>query len=139
MTIHSYNPKGVVTAVFHTSSGFINVWKNKLVISILTIQCLVCSLQVYHRHGEEGKHPALYSHSGHGNHSPNEVGHLGLFLVQGKQVMHVLNLMVTTGQLSHVVRGPSVQICARYEDNIVTKCCLRRPSGCPADYTLYMM
>ena len=34
---------------------------------------------------------------------------------------------------------PSVQICVRYEDNIVTKCCLRRSSGCPADYTLYMM
>ena len=36
-------------------------------------------------------------------------------------------------------RAPSVQICVRYEENMVTKRCLRHPSGCPADYTIYMM
>ena len=34
---------------------------------------------------------------------------------------------------------PSVQICVRYEDNIVTKCYLGHPSRCLVDYTLYMM
>ena len=37
------------------------------------------------------------------------------------------------------LRAPSVQICVRYEENIVTKCCLRHPSRCPADYTIHMM
>ena len=34
---------------------------------------------------------------------------------------------------------PSVQIHVRYEDNMMTMCCLGRPSGHPADGTMYTM
>ena len=42
ITIHSYNPNGVITAVFQISSGFIKVWKNKFVMSSVdhTIPCV---------------------------------------------------------------------------------------------------
>ena len=36
-------------------------------------------------------------------------------------------------------RAPSVQIHVRYEDNMMTMWCLRRPSGRPADSTMYTM
>jgi hypothetical protein len=36
-------------------------------------------------------------------------------------------------------RGPSVQICVGYIDNVVTLYRLRHPSGHPADCTLYTM
>ena len=36
------------------------------------------------------------------------------------------------------IQGPSVQICDRYADNTMTLYRLRRPSGCPPDYTQYM-
>ena len=41
--------------------------------------------------------------------------------------------------ISGNIRGPSVQICVGYANNVVTLCRLRCTSGCLADYTLYTM
>ena len=42
---------------------------------------------------------------------------------------------LTIWEIAH----PSVQIHVRYEDNMMTMCCLGRPSGHPADGTMYTM
>ena len=46
-----------------------------------------------------------------------------------------LDCDLVLGMNSH----PSVQIHVRYEDNMMTMCCLGRPSGHPADGTMYTM
>ena len=44
---------------------------------------------------------------------------------------HLVYMVAVNGK----VPLPSVQICVRYVDNIVTMCCLRCPSGHLLDYT----
>ena len=50
-------------------------------------------------------------------------------------LLFAVSIFFATTALTH----PSVQIHVRYEDNMMTMCCLGRPSGHLADGTMYTM